>query len=1263
MKRRVELILLLVVIFVVGLAATTGGSSAQDEAASEDEPRIVFELESEIGRALPRSILYDENFERYAVVDAYGRLLLVDALTFETQHVLYERGRYNDLLFSNDGRWLALAISSRIELYDTASGELAASLVDLGSAIRIHGPLAFSRDDNLLQFSGTYPAPQSIRQSEDDTIEVPWLWNLTAAREEGPSTFPRGVEAWQFFDYRNGLVIGPEDRIVAALPGRLQVLDAYSLDLLFEIDTNRFEQDPMRVWFSQRDNKIYVRPINEPGLLQVDTQRGVLVDIPLDRALTPDDLDLIGGVELSEQARVIGGPSHTEDLALLEILLFADYHEAFDFNPLTVTLIDILQPPATVEDAIEILLFVYDEAEESGFFFISRPFNISQMVTTPDGQRLLVRRDTDEGERVETYDLATGAFVDDFIPSLRDLGFYSRASKNRVLAYDTSGEVIISDFQRIDAATKNVLAEDLRYARRFDRFFFTDDSRRVVTLSGTEWRVWDVATGEVVRREVVERRGSIVATASDGFELLTLYSNGAEVIDLNGGSIERRSVDFAELRGRIIDVYPSPDWEHYFVVYSPNAYGQYYPGNEVAMYSLDDGFLWFIAGDDLPAPDSRRYGWVNNDTVFVDGEGVIGSQPARVYGLEYDASGLPACAVEAFPEQLDLWTDLWERLVLRLRPDALANLTQLICADLPDTAEDVQQLLLPTATPRPITATPIVIPGVPVCLTARYPDDAQAYAETWNELIIGLNAEEIANLETILCEGIGDFDLPTVGSAYSDVTMLIDVATGERATGSFTPVERVSRPVFPIQEAFEEQFDRSIGTVLLSPDREFIATSNLPGELTIYRLIISYQTLVAPLTQTAEAELAARNLIGVLPSPTPTYNVIGTPRPTLTPTITPTPIPPPQERVEQPQFGEVVELCPAETLFSIDNPPAGYDPEGRIIGPVQDDVLWVVEPEDGRRYPDETIPACTQGVDCRFSPDQQWILARDFDELYVVRPDGTDQRVLFGEDDIWPPEVRWSGNGILEYDVEIEIEEDGRILRVPAIQFDILGVFPDPEPWRPIISVNTIPAQIIARQPGGSLVVVRTTFSTGVNPGYKYYLYDIETGDYNYFARLTEYPERDLSIAWHPTGDRLFYYYPTEPDERVIWYQYTVTDDTYRLLDFLPGGTWSTDGRYRAFRTNNRAQPVGVWDSTTGLFRTYCLPETGARLYNGDFTWSPDSRYIALRAPLPADEADEGVGQHVMIMDVETGEVVDLTTGFGPLVVWAQEPGTYGQEE
>ena len=1247
---------------MVALAQT--GSGEEDE-----EPQIAFRIESEIGRALPRSIVYDPAQERMAVIDAYNRLLIIDANTYETQHVLYERGDYNDLLFSNDGRYLALAIESRIELYDADTGALVADLVDLGQAIRIQGPLSFSRDDDLMVFRGVYPAPRSIRLTENQTVVVPWIWNLPAAREEADSTFPGNVEAWQFFDYRNGFELGPENRIVAALPSRLQVLDAYSLDVLFEIPTDRYEQDPLTVWFSLQDDQIYVRPVNENSFIQVDTQDGVLVELPLDEWLTETDLDLVGGVELGSQARFIGPPESRRTNPLLEVLLGENYvrYEAYRLRSLTITLVDLVIPPAATQENVAALLFIFDENAREGRFVLSRQFNVEQMLLGPDNERLLVRRNEGGDERVIQYELSSGERINSFIPALRDIGSYSRNRRNRVLAYDDAGEVIISDFQRINAATTEVLAEDLRYSRRFDRFFFTEDSERIVTLAGTEWREWDVDTGAVLRREVLNLRGSIFATSRDGFRYLTRYAdrngNGVEVIDLETN--ERTNVNFVTFQGRDIQqMIPNRAWTHFFVIYEPNSYGQYFPGNEIAVYSLANGLEWFMAGDDLPPAENRRYGWVDNENVYVYGDGDIDGQPSRIYGVDYAPNGLPECVVDAFPEQMDTYVDLWERLVYRLRPDRLAALSELICSDLPDDPDAVQELLLPTPTMPPVTPTPITIPGVPVCLTARYPDEAEDYAELWEELTVDLSAAEINELEDLLCEGIGEFDLNTgPGADFRQTTMIIDADTGERATGAFEEREVVTRPIFPLQNLFEETENRALGTAILAPNEEIIAASSLPGELVVYRILVSYQGLLDDITATAVTRLEEQNLIGVLPSATPTYNAIGTPRPTLTPTVTPTPIPRPEDRVDQPQLSEVVDVCPAETLYTVDNPPDGYNPTGQIVAPVLGDTLWTINPLTGDRGPNENVPQCGS-ITCNFSPDRSWILATTLDLIYVVRPDNTDQRVLydFEEDENIPSDLRWFGPETLEYSVTVVVEENGEEVRKTALQRDILGVFPDPDPWIPEISINTLPTTIVSRQPGGDYLIARTTFSTGVGPGYKYYLYNIETEEAIYFARLTDYPADELRVAWHPLGERVFYYYPPPPGSRPVWYQIDLPSEENRLLDYLPSGVWSNDARYRVFNTNRRTQPIAVWDSETGLTRTYCLPETGARFYEGTFTWSPDSRYIALRAPLPADENVEGVGEHTMILDIETGTVVDLTTGALDPVMWARSTGGYTEE-
>ena len=61
------------------------------------------------------------------------------------------------------------------------------------------------------------------------------------------------------------------------------------------------------------------------------------------------------------------------------------------------------------------------------------------------------------------------------------------------------------------------------------------------------------------------------------------------------------------------------------------------------------------------------------------------------------------------------------------------------------------------------------------------------------------------------------------------------------------------------------------------------------------------------------------------------------------------------------------------------------------------------------------------------------------------------------------------------------------------------------------------------------------------------------------------------------------------------------------------------------------------------------------------YWWSPDSKYLAIRLPLPADENVEGVGQHLLVIKLDTGEVVDLTSGVLDPYVWALDPGGYGE--
>lgn len=1242
---------------------------AQDSTPDDEEPPVTFELVNEIGRAVPRNMLYNTPMDQYMVVDAYSRMTLVDGQTFTTQHVIYESGNYADFTFSNDGTLLAIAIESRIELWDTQTGEQVARLTELGQPRAIEAPITFSRDDSLLIFEGVYPAPRSIRTYEGQTITVPWIWHIPSALDVNTSNFPGRAEAWQFFDYRNGLVIAPDNRLVAALPSRIQVLDSDTLEVLFEIPTDRYENDPMVIQFSARDNQIYFQPNNTNTIVQVDTERGVLTEIPLGVGLTESDLELLGGIQLSQQARRIG-----EGLNDLNRVFLPQFpNQTYDTGQLSVTLIDLIVPPISQGDNIRALLFIYNERTELGYFRLTSG-GAQQIILNTDEDELILRRFPGNDERIVTYSLDTGQQLRSIIPSLRGIGRYNRVGKNRVLAFNNTDDVLVSDFQRYDAETNAVIVEDLTYSRNFEDFFIAPDNESIVTRSGNEWRVWDTATREVARREVLPLNGSFIAVSPDGYRWLSRFSTnvsnpqtGVQVIDLNNGNMTVESRLFDNIAGSSVGaIYPNRAWTHFLIEYSVNPYGDYAPGNQIAMYSLDDGLLWHIAGDDLPPPQGRNYGWVDEETVFITGTGFDGEQPARIFDVDYDLSRVPQCIVDAFPEQIEDWNLLWENRLYYLRNDQLNNLALLVCRESPQTVQEAEALLVPTPTQLPMTVTPIMIPDVPLCLTIAYANNLDEHIAIWNDMVQGLDQAQRDEIETIVCEGLGDPDLPLYRpednlQQYTQ-TMLVDSLTGERSTGSFTPEERIRRPVQPVIEAFEAQYERLPGQVVLSPDGSLIATSNLPGELIVYRIIDGYEEIMVNITATALAIQEARNWVYPQPSATPPFIPVGTARPTLTPTPPPTPMPNP-DLLQLERSDDVEELCPAETLFTMTNLPEGWSPTGVIATQIQDNVLWRINPITGSRAPDETLPQCFEGVDCSFSPDRQWILASTSGTVSVVRPDGTDSRGLWDAEDLddeiqdFPfrnrPNLSWWNGNTLQWQTSGYDENN---IRRQYINRDILGVFPDPDPIViEDIVINNIVAERAFEITASVWTVARIPFSTGVGLIYQYYLYNTETHEWVMFAR-----QSDIRFSQDALGTRLFYNYEYRNNRIPIWNQIyldTVGADTYQAneLPAYAGGAWSNDGRYRIGSTDNRAYPLQLWDSETGLVRRYCIPQTGARLYEGGFLWSPNHRYVALRAPLPEDEADEGVGQHLLILDIETGAIVDVTTGISSSMFWIAE--------
>jgi hypothetical protein len=1247
---------------MIALSAVAGIVLAQGNGTPEQS----FAAVREIGRVRPQGIQYDPHFDRFVMVDPLGRLLVVDAATSEVQHVLYETGSYNAYTFSHDGRWLALAIDRRVELWDTQTGTIAASVEP--DALYIQGPLQFSDDDNLLLINAVVPAPVELRRSENDTVNLPHLWDIPSARDGAVSRLPQSYELYPFYDYLFGFVLGPNHKAIGALPQRLQLIDVAntSLPVLTEVASDRYERDPISVWFSLRGDQIYVLPQGRNVLVQLNSETGAQVEFPLGWDLSRDGILAIKDLVLSDQARIIGEPHSRGTNSFLRLLLGEDYPNNWNYHPLTVILIDILQPVTVSQDQMGLLIYVMDDETGRGALDFVRPTDVMQMTLHPDNKHLAIRR-ASGAQSIEVYNLDTGVLEKTYVPALPD------PNGTQILSYNATGDVIVCDFQRFDAATGTVLHEDLNYVDGFDDYFFTQDSRGLVTLNGSAWWQWDIASGQVIRREHVTLRGSILDVTPDAHRFLTRIDteDGAliEVVDV--GMEQRRSVLIKQLPGySLSDIVPSPNWENYIAVYS----GDYNPG-AVALYNLYDGQRWFLAYDDLPSLSNPQYGWVDNRTAYIVGEGYgEKAQAERVFGVDYDSSGLPACLVKAFPGDWRSWLDLWERLNARLDPLALDRLARKLCAAVPGPIEGVNAILYPSPTPSlpPITATPAKIAGVPVCLTARFPDEAVKYAAIWREISAGLSPEDAAALEQLLCEGLsgasltGSAESSGIATGPSSQVMTVNMETGMRAYGGYIPQRPAARSLslsLVLQE-FKHTMRFNPPGAKLSPDGALLAVQTPDRHIVIYRLLTPYDTLAATATATFAPPTDQPRSISVLPAATRPFEQVGEPRPTMTPTITPTAPPRPIEFVSQPDYGQVQELCPSSTRYDISTPPPGYSASGYLLAQTKgSQMVWVLDTATGDLWPDDTIPNCE---DCQFSFDYTWEVGQRSGDLVVSRPDGSLTRVLFtaNESPVWPAEVHWLGLHTLEYRYWGYLP-DRYLDSVLLIQRLDPANLVTPTPFLPLpgIRVNELLTEIVAEQPGGgSLAVVRTGFDTGSGQGYKYYLYDRATNTADYFARLAGPGSNSLDVTWHPLGTALYYRYPDSQN----WYIFDPVSRKHHLLGTLPGGIWSREGRFRAEwfslpdeerqarqEANQPLLKLSVWDTQTGLIRRYCLPDTEDRTLDGEtLYWSPDSRFLAFSFVLPKDADYESAPRRTFVLDTQTGAMTELTTEVASIIVW-----------
>lgn len=1261
MRRAVTLVLMLAALTFAGLVL------GQDNAS---DPLVFYR---QIGANPPVSVKYDPQRDQFALVNPDGELMLVSAADFTVSHSLYKNGTYNAFQFSHDGHWLALAIDKRVELWDTETGTVAVSIEPPG-ANSVTGPLMFSDDDSFLALTAVVPASQATRRSENDTDLLPWLWDVNAALDIGSSRLPGRVDAYSFFDYRTGnLFLGPNNIILAAIPNRLQLIDssATSLTSFNDIETARFENDPVSLWFSAYGDLMYALKTDTGTLVQINTRTKQTFEMPLGRQLSGRELQRFDALTPSSGARVIGQSSSREIVPLVRALFGYDYRSDWNYHRLTVTLLDVLVPQTAVAGDRAVLLYIFDEETGSASIEFFSPGDGESLALRPHSTQMALYA-ADGDRAITVYDLDSG------LPTLRFNTAVSDSNKPALFAYNEAGDSLQAGYQRYNADTGTAEYEILDYAPSFDSYYFTDDNSKLVTISGSDWWMWDVETDTVVRRERLNLDGSLRDTWRDGQRfLLDINDDHGQGIEINEiGKDERPRLYFDTPSDMTISqVIPSPSWSSFLVVYSANQTSPQYPNGAVAIYTMGIGRRSYIAGADLP-PGVSSYGWIDDQTAYVTGTRSASGTPERVYGIDFDPSGVPACLIERYPEQATAWTQVWERLAYYRSADDVAHLAEAVC-QAPDAASvDALYTPEPTNTPAPAATNALTrISGVPDCLTTRYPDQALAFARQWRQLTEGLTPDQVKDMETLLCEGIssagqyggGYTGLPNSSGQVGALIYTIDVASGMRTNIPSLPT---SADTSPATNLVENQFRRQFGFLpsgaVLSPNHQLLAVQSVGGHVILYQLAKPYDSIIAEATATAVGTAQSiPNAIRVRPTGTPQPDGVGVANPTLTPTFVPTAIPLVEATASLTQLGVTEELCPAVSVARFSERPDDFNPMGILLGSVAgSSALWRLDLAEGALHPDETNTMFSAGrVD--ISLDQNWVLAQDDENgLYVAHPDGSGKSILLSA-----AEARSLLDSAYWYDLNhVLLNVNGYLpdrLRDSVLLrqfYDVRdGSFSTPERPKPSISINNLPTQSVSVQPnGGNLQILTTPVNLPDGTGYRYYVYDGTTDTYTYFARSDA--SETISFEWNPYGT-LLYYYPSWTDFPMVFDPVT---GEHRVLPEHPTGSWSRDGRTRLDdyyppqdlidERKDAHLPIPsmqIWDSQTGMTHLYCLPDEWRDV--GDFAWSPDSRYLAVRARQPGDQSENTREYYtIYLLDTTSGQIVDLGADMTNLTVWTE---------
>lgn len=1239
-------------------------------AQNQTTPASTFTLQQVIGKPQPRDIRYNPQYDRFAWINSTGQLALANAATYEEIAVLTpdDPGTLlNDYRFSPDGRWLAVARDKQIDLWDVSSAQLVGNF-QTDSTLGLEGPLWFSDDGRQLVFQSRVPAPQSTRRSENDTVLVAWVWDTVAARDAGRSELPNGVIALPMYDYRNGFILGKGKKVVAGLPSRLRTVEVTTQEIRIISETEdpqRIEVDPIDAWESEADGWMTLRT-QTGNLVQVDPNTGLFLPILAGRNLQLITTQTVNAFHQSPATQPLGPLGDITLNPLRARLLGEDYRTGFNFAPVTMYLIDVLQPITPTAAVPGLLVYTRNDVTGEGWIeFLNVP-NSRAVRLHPNGRQLLIQN-AEGNQQITVYDIATGTVQQIYYPTQMDAD---------VVDYNASGSALVVGLERYDTATQTSTFFDAQHFVNTSQIFFTQDGKSLITLDSGTYQQWDVETGTLMRQEYFYARGEIVRTAPDGTRMLTrldlptgqtLY----EVIDIAGGTRPTLTIALP-VNTTLLGVYPDDTWEQFFVLVGDNNSTRPESRIQAALFRMgSDAPLWLIGNGDLPS-EIADIRWLNAETLAFQYSSQVLPAP-RIENIQYAASGLPTCLVDGLPDAGMRWLGLWDQFNQTMSPTSLDTLAAHLCQIVRDNqtpraaaAAIEAYLLSPTPTPTEVFGTPrpAHIPGIPECITQRFTREALQYAQDWRTITEGLTPAQIADLAVLVCQGLTGDASPMIGfsgqGGMATQYLTIDVNTLVRTIHNGTLPPAPARPDLGlVAEAWRREKRFEIGNFALSPDGQQVAVGDGPF-ISIYSIDPSYAGLAATATATFMPQGTAEKYLSVRPSPTPPAKMIqATLMPTFTPTWTPTPMPLPAGTAIP--ANQVEATCPLERL-PLAALPLAERPEGVLYGALWNDqntrYPWQFELTTSKSRLRDDIPACDFTLNCSASPNNRWILYMDKGSTWVSRWDGEQAVELFTPLDAasQPTSITWVGTQTLEW----RFQEYRPDLSPNPITF-IQRYDPETQTYsepvqedNSIPQVNNLPTEFVTRQPQHERYEL---LAVNVREGRRYYWHDRQTNQISLFLITTG---ESMSYEWQPNGERFYYQVSSR--------------NTYYVYDFVTGrngptayytGMWSPDANktvqtyvptarelYDYERENRQLPRLTVWNRENNTMTRYCLPDTDINQGANILMWSPDSRYLLVQAALKLPETYEVSRPQMLILDTETGRVIDLGADIERVTIW-----------